>query len=228
MPKLSKSALDGRRSHILRAAEQCFAKSGFRSTTIADIKREAGVSTGAIYTYFPNKEAMMRALLEAARDDRKKQLERATQGGAGEGGQALLLLEWAAAVFGPQGLHAARIDVNLWSEALRNPRVGKLARAALQEATDSVSRVVAAQLRAKGTPDAFDADTAASLLIAVFLGIEVQTAVGMKLDASEAAKVLAAIFADFLPSGERAASAAKPGAASKRATRGKRSVRASR
>jgi AcrR family transcriptional regulator len=221
MPKLSDAALDARRNHILRAAEQCFARSGFRSTTIEDVKRAAGVSTGAIYTYFPNKEAMMRALLEAARDERKKQLERATQGGAEEGGQALLLLEWAAAVFGPQGQHAARIDVNLWAEALRSARIGKLARAALQEATDAVSRVVAAQLRAKGTADAFDANAAASLLVAIYLGLEVQMAVGMKLDAGDAARVLATVFADFLPRSGRTASAAKP-APGRRAARAKK------
>ncbi len=208
MPKLSDAQRDERRSHILRAVEQCFAKHGFRSTTIEHVKRAAGVSTGAIYTYFPNKEAMMRALLEAARDDRKQQLERATRGGTKGKGQALLLLEWAAAVFGPRGQHAARIDVNLWAEALRSARVGKLARAALQEATDAVSRVVTAQLRAKGKGDAFDAGAAASLLIAVYLGIEVQTAVGMKLDAGEAAKVLTTVFADFLPNAGQAAQAA--------------------
>ena len=113
------------------------------------------------------------------------------------------MLAWAAAVFGPEGQHAARIDVNLWAEALRSARIGKLARASLQEATEAVSRVVTAQLRARGTPDAFDPDTAATLLIAMYLGIEVQMAVGMKLDARAAAKVLATVFADFLPSGER-------------------------
>jgi AcrR family transcriptional regulator len=240
MPKLSKAALDERRNHILRAAEQCFAKNGFRSTTIEDVKREARVSTGAIYTYFPNKEAMMRALLEAARDDRRKQLERATQGGngavgngavgngaggTGADGQALLLLEWAAAVFGPEGQHAARIDVNLWAEALRSARIGKLARAALQEATEVVSRVVAAQLEAKSTPEAVDAKAAASLLIAIYLGLEVQTAVGMKLDVDGMAKVLATLFADFLPNGEQAVSAAKPAKTGKRATRGEPSAR---
>jgi AcrR family transcriptional regulator len=224
MPKLSEAALDERRNHILRAVEQCFAKNGFRSTTIEDVKREARVSTGAIYTYFPNKEAMMRALLEAARDDRKKQLERATQVGTGAGGQALLLLEWAAAVFGPQGQHAARIDVNLWAEALRSARIGKLARGALQQATEVVSRVVAAQLQAKSATEAVDANAAASLLIAIFLGLEVQTAVGMKLDVGGIANVLATLFADFLPNGEQKDSAAK-GARGQRAARGKRSAR---
>lgn len=70
----------------------------FRSTTIEDVKREAGVSTGAIYTYFPNN----------------------------------------------------------------------------------------------------------------YLGIEVHTAMGMKLDARQAAKVLATVFADFLPSNEQAIGAMKP------------------
>lgn len=209
MPKLSKAVLDERRNHILQAAAVCFAKHGFRSTTIEHVKREAGVSTGAIYTYFPNKEAMMRALLQAARDDRKKQLERATEGGVGQAGQALVLLEWAAAVFGPKGQHAARVDVNLWAEALRSARVGKLARASLQEATDVVSRVVAAQLQAKVTPDAFDPSAAASLLVAIYLGLEVQTAVGMKLNTTDMAKVLTTVLADFLPGAALASNPAK-------------------
>jgi AcrR family transcriptional regulator len=202
MPKLSHAAKTARRDHILSAAAQCFAKKGFRSTTIDDVKKKAGVSTGAIYTYFPNKDAMMRALLEAARDDRKHQLERAMAGGA-EQGQALLLLQWAAAVFGPEGQHAARIDVNLWAEALRSARIGKLARTALQEATEVVSRVVAAQLKAKSSTEAVDANAAATLLIAIYLGLEVQTAVGMKLDVGGLANVLTTLFADFVPPGEK-------------------------
>ena len=74
MPKLTAAALDERRQHILHAAEICFARSGFQSATIADVREEAGVSTGAIYTYFPNKEALMGALLERARNDRPSAL----------------------------------------------------------------------------------------------------------------------------------------------------------
>lgn len=49
--------LDERRRHILRTAEACFARDGFDRATIADVCREAGVSTRAVYVYFPNKEA---------------------------------------------------------------------------------------------------------------------------------------------------------------------------
>jgi TetR/AcrR family transcriptional regulator, transcriptional repressor of aconitase len=201
MPKLSRAALDERRAHILRAAERCFAKSGFRSTTIADVKAEAGVSTGAIYTYFPNKEAMIRAILEEARDARRRQLETAMAGGTGSVAQALVLLEWTTGIFNARGQHEARLNVNLWAEALRNPRVGTLAQGALREATEAASSVVAASLEAAGLTGAMDAETAGSLLIAVFLGLEVQSAVGVRLDPSEVARALATFFADFLPRG---------------------------
>jgi len=198
MPKLSDTTLAERRNHILRAAAQCFAKNGLRGTTLEDVKREAGVSTGAVYTYFRSKEAMMRALLEAARDGRKRRLERAARDGAGKGGQVRLLLDWAAAVAGPKGRHAARIDVNLWAEALSSPSIAKVARSALDEATRAVGHVVRAQLRARRATRTVDADAAASLIIALYLGLEVQNAVGIKLDVDGIAQVLDALFADLL------------------------------
>lgn len=220
MPKLSDATLAERRNHILRAAAQCFAKNGFRGTTLDDVKRQAGVSTGAIYTYFQSKEAMMRALLEAARDGRKRRLERATQGSAGEGGQVRLLLDWAAAAAGPKGRHAARVDVNLWAEALSNPSMGKLARSALEEATQALGHVVRAQLQATRTAQTVDADAAASLVIALYLGLEVQNAVGMKLDVDGMGKVLDTLLTDLLSSSERSTTAASQGH-DRRATRPK-------
>jgi AcrR family transcriptional regulator len=200
IPKLSDAALDERREHILRAAELCFARNGFHSTTIADVREEAGVSTGAIYTYFPHKEAMMRAILERARDDRKRQLEAAAGGGAGAGlDPAVVLFGWASAIFTTQGQHAARVDVNLWAEALRNPRVQKLAEGALRDARAAVSAVVGSRLPSAGKASSVDPESVASILIALFLGLEVQTAVGMRLEPAEVARVLGTLFADFLP-----------------------------
>jgi AcrR family transcriptional regulator len=201
MPKLSRAALDERRDHILGAAERCFARNGLRATTIADVKQEAGVSTGAIYTYFPNKEAMIRAILERARDGRRQQLEAAMRGGVGSLGQALVLLEWTLGIFSQRGQHEARINVNLWADSLRNPRVGRLARGALDDARHAVSGVVAARLKAAGLDGAVNAEAAASLLVAIFLGLEVQSAVGLPNESSEVARALAMFFSEFLPEG---------------------------
>jgi TetR/AcrR family transcriptional regulator, transcriptional repressor of aconitase len=209
MPKLSRERLDDRRQHILRAATVCFARDGFHRTTIADVRREADVSTGAIYTYFANKEAIIRAILEQARRERGAQLGTSTStststttatAGAGDAvPQALVLLDWVRAIFGPQGRHAARVDVNLWAEAVRNPRVAKIAQTALDEAARAVRPVVAKRMPASASngarsSTASEIDAVAAVLIAIFLGLEVQVAVGLPLDANTIVRVLATLF----------------------------------
>ena len=57
MPKISEEAKEARRSQIVDAAVRCFARTGYYATTIEDIVRETGVSKGALYLYFPSKEA---------------------------------------------------------------------------------------------------------------------------------------------------------------------------
>ena len=45
---------------IINAAMEVFAQKGFRNTTVAEIGRKAGVSTGNIYRYYENKEVLFR------------------------------------------------------------------------------------------------------------------------------------------------------------------------
>lgn len=49
---LSEAQKENRRQEILAAAQRCFARNGFHSTTIADIVRESGVCQGTFYVYF--------------------------------------------------------------------------------------------------------------------------------------------------------------------------------
>lgn len=53
---------DSRRQAILDAALACFANKGFTETTMEDIRRLSGASTGSIYHHFSNKEMLARAL----------------------------------------------------------------------------------------------------------------------------------------------------------------------
>ena len=55
-----------RRSEILAAALQCFLDRGYVATSIADIRRVSGASTGSIYHFFANKAALALALLNEA------------------------------------------------------------------------------------------------------------------------------------------------------------------
>ena len=53
---------ESRRQAILDAALTCFASKGFTETTMEDIRKISGASTGSIYHHFENKEMLARAL----------------------------------------------------------------------------------------------------------------------------------------------------------------------
>lgn len=52
------------RTQILEAALRLFSHQGYRSTSMRDIAEAAGVSTGAVYHQFPDKESLFRTLLD--------------------------------------------------------------------------------------------------------------------------------------------------------------------
>jgi TetR/AcrR family transcriptional regulator, transcriptional repressor of aconitase len=62
MPKTSAAAKEARQEQILTAALRCFARRGYYATTIEDLVVETGLSRGALYLYFPSKEALYLAL----------------------------------------------------------------------------------------------------------------------------------------------------------------------
>lgn len=63
MPRTPK-VVEDRREQIIDAAMSVFAQKGFARATNRDVAREAGITTGLIYYYFENKEALLQAVLE--------------------------------------------------------------------------------------------------------------------------------------------------------------------
>lgn len=55
-----------RRNSILVAALDCFLARGYAATSIDDIRKASGASTGSIYHFFPGKPAIAEALLQRA------------------------------------------------------------------------------------------------------------------------------------------------------------------
>ncbi len=64
---------------ILDAAKKCFVRSGFRGASMHDICKEAEMSPGALYRYFPSKEAIIEAIAEADRAEDAKILSTMSQ-----------------------------------------------------------------------------------------------------------------------------------------------------
>lgn len=61
-----KTVRDTRREEIIAAARDLFSRKGYHGTSIPDIARAAGISTGLIYYIFPNKENILLACCEMA------------------------------------------------------------------------------------------------------------------------------------------------------------------
>lgn len=63
MPKIAQGRILENQRRIEAAALQLFTKQGFHGTNIREIAERAEVSVGAIYTYYPTKEALYVTLL---------------------------------------------------------------------------------------------------------------------------------------------------------------------
>ena len=64
MPRVSQDHLDARRSQILDGARQCFARHGYEGATVRRLEEATGLSRGAIFHHFRDKEALFLALAE--------------------------------------------------------------------------------------------------------------------------------------------------------------------
>ncbi len=61
MTRVTVAHLEARKESILDSALKVFARRGIQFATMAEIAEEAGISAGAIYRYFPGKEALIDA-----------------------------------------------------------------------------------------------------------------------------------------------------------------------
>ncbi|AYF75444.1 TetR/AcrR family transcriptional regulator [Nocardia yunnanensis] len=78
MPKVSDDHLAARRSQILDGARSCFAEFGYEGATVRRLEEATGLSRGAIFHHFRDKDALFLAL---AQEDAGRMAEvAATQG----------------------------------------------------------------------------------------------------------------------------------------------------
>lgn len=63
MARVSDAHLEARRQSILAAATKLFTQKGIAAATMAEIAEEAGISPGAIYRYFENKDELARGCM---------------------------------------------------------------------------------------------------------------------------------------------------------------------
>ncbi len=190
MPKVNAAHRARRRRQILQAALHCFAASGFHGTSMHDICRRAKLSPGAVYLYFPSKEAIVEALAQTGRSQTAQWLSHC---------RGKSLSEVVAQVLEqlnlPKALPVFRLDVRLWSEAIHTPALAALFRQSEATLLDGLSQIVM-NAPPKRTPK--QAQAIARFLVVVISGFELQKVMNPKVDLGPAAALLkAALQADL-------------------------------
>lgn len=72
MPKVIPGYKDDAKRKIIQAAIDVIAERGFALTTIDEIATRLGVSKGAVYWYFPNKDALVKEVYKYIEEDFKR------------------------------------------------------------------------------------------------------------------------------------------------------------
>jgi AcrR family transcriptional regulator len=182
MPKVTEAHRAARRRQVLDAAAACFARQGFHRTTMRDIVTEAGLSPGAVYGYFSGKAEIIEAIA-AERHARERDLILRARA---HRDAAAILRQLAHDFLGPLGdpdeRTRRRVGVQIWAEALRDPRLLKLVRRGIDEPIGLLAAVIReSQARGELARD-LEPEAAARMIVALFHGIILQQAWDPRVD----------------------------------------------
>jgi len=186
MPKISQARKDARREQILSAAMRLFARQGFHRTTMPEICAEARLSTGAVYSYYDGKEAIVAALVEAGRQGTAEVAAEAGQEGSPAARLEALLRELER----PGRDVLNQVGVRWLAEAIGDPRMRDGYLASHAELVAVLVTLLGADARAAGTPP----EAAAELIAAVMVGLQVRKAIVPEADISPALAALLALL----------------------------------
>src|SRR6478752_7117338 len=64
VPRVTQDQLDARRKEILTGARTCFARHGYEGATVRRLEEEIGLSRGAIFHHFRDKDSLFLAVAE--------------------------------------------------------------------------------------------------------------------------------------------------------------------
>jgi len=198
MPKISQDQRDARRQQILDAALTCFSRDGFHNTTTGDIVRESGISQGALYLYFANKDDIVVALADERHQQEAFLNALAEREQDPIRGLARLIDLHGSGLKDPARADLRRVGIQGWGEALRNPRIQATAVEGLTRVRDAIAHLIERGQRTGQIRGSVDPGAVATTLVAAFQGLVLQTAWGEDMDLRAVGQVLRDMIAHSL------------------------------
>lgn len=185
---------EGKRKEILAAAHRCFLRHGLQGASISMICKEAGMSPGHLYHYFPSKDA----IVEQMADDYLTTLHAHFSAHGEDEATATVLLSELWSMDGWDDLAHCRITFELLAEAGRNETIRKI----MIDNTSSVRRLLSETLRAgqaRGDVDpAFDPDQTSAVLVSILYAAPMLPLIATNVDFGVSRDLITTMIRRFL------------------------------
>jgi AcrR family transcriptional regulator len=173
MPKVSEAHREARRRQIIDAAVVRAARDGFHRMTMGDLIKEAGLSAGAVYGYFPSKTALIRTISDQALGAAAQRVEELA-GGPDPLSLPVVVHELVETALSTHGEHSPRIAVQVWAEAARDDEVAAMAADRLRNLRAALVLAIRRCIIDGTVAPVDDVDAMAAALLAFLLGYVVQ------------------------------------------------------
>ncbi|MBY8851646.1 TetR/AcrR family transcriptional regulator [Saccharothrix sp. MB29] len=177
MPRVSQDHLDARRRQILDGARACFARFGYEGATVRRLEEATGLSRGAIFHHFRDKESLFLALAE---DDALRMAEVVAEQGLVQVMRDLLSAPDPSDAEHPADWLGTRLEV---SRRLRtDPEFRARWAERSRQLTDATRQRLARLALAGNLRDDVDVDVLTSFLELVLEGLVSHLAMGLPAD----------------------------------------------
>jgi AcrR family transcriptional regulator len=174
MPRVSPEHLTARRQQILDAARVCFLRNGFHQTSMQDVIKEANLSVGAVYRYFPSKNDLITALAEQVIDQITAMFGELV---SSDPPPSLAMAMQRATDFvtdqtGPGG--TMRMALQIWSEAMYDPTLAAFVSQVYARIRTILVRFAERAIDGGALPAGTDPQTIAVVLFSLMPGYALQ------------------------------------------------------
>jgi AcrR family transcriptional regulator len=190
MPALTQETAARRRAHLLDAGMWCFARNGYKGTTMRDIAREAGVTTGAIYAHFRGKEDLLTSLAQRFEAERNEAFEQSDPEVPAPRALAETLLSLTDYLDTERAEELLRSDIVMLAEALNDPVLSDHMVATDLQHISAYERILK---RSKGWRRGVNAKTLAKVVTGAVYGLLILRAYHTDIDRKKYIRCLRAL-----------------------------------
>jgi AcrR family transcriptional regulator len=187
VPKVTEAHVAARKLQIINAACICFGQNGFHHSSMQDICKAAGLSPGAVYSYFASKEELIGAILEAALAQSATILAQVGEKLTTRDSIAEITRIYLESVDRreegvPQPYDPFRVKVGLWAESLRNAELLGPLKGNYIAIRDELTRIVQRGKERGELAVTVDPTTVIQLLLSLIEGYTLQRAIDETID----------------------------------------------